>query len=402
MQSFLPYGRQTIGEDDIQAVVDVLRSDFLTCGPRVEEFEKEFAKYIGSKHAISFCNATGALHIALLAGGIKKGDRVLTSPLTFLSSANCAAFVGATPDFVDIDPETLLFSAESFERLLTDDVKAIVPVDLAGLSPDMPRIAQIARERGILIVEDACHATGGGFEYQGKIWKTGGHPWADMTVFSFHPVKTLTTGEGGMITTDNDELARKIRLLRAHGIVRDPEQFTGLGDHSASMDEKGPWYYEMHELGYNYRLTDIQCALGSSQLKKLPDFIKKRQEIVARYNEAFSNVEWIQTPFIPSEATRALVSWHLYSLRIDFEALGKTRSDVMKELKEKGIGSQVLYIPVHLQPWYRKTYGYGVGKCPVAEREYIGLLSLPLFPSMNDSDISHVISSVKELKNKSR
>lgn len=396
MHRFLSYGRQSIDEEDIQAVVDVLRSDYLTCGPAVEEFEKEFARFIGAKHAISFANATGALHIAMLAAGIGPGDRVLTSPLTFVASANCAAFVGAIPDFVDVDPATLLFCADEFEKALTPDVKAVIPVDLAGLSPDMPAIAEVARKHGVAVIQDACHAAGGGFEYNGQHWKTGAHPWADMTVFSFHPVKTMTTGEGGMITTDCDELARKARLYRAHGIVRSGNDMQGLGSDLSVMKEMGPWYYEMHELGYNYRLTDIQCALGRSQLKKLNAFMARRRDIVRTYNEAFSGATWIETPYCPADRLQD-TSWHLYSPRFDFEGLGMTRTEVMKELARYGVGSQVLYIPVHLQPWYRKTYGYAPGKCPVAERAYAKLISLPLFPAMDDDDVAHVIESVLKL-----
>jgi perosamine synthetase len=398
MSDFLPYGRQFIGEDDIAAVTRALRSDFLTSGPEVETFEKEFAAMTGANHAVVFSNATTALHAAVLAGGIGPGDRVLTSPNTFLSSANCAAFVGAIPDFVDIDPVSHNLDPAALENAWTDDVKAVIPVAFGGQPADMPRIARIARERGALIIEDASHATGGGFFREGKVWKTGNHPWADMTVFSFHPVKTLTTGEGGMLVTHDAKLARKARLFRSHGVERDPARFQGFGAASGPLAEVGPWVYEMHELGHNHRITDLQCALGRSQLTKLPGFIQRRQQIVASYNEAFASLPWLSTPGLTVADDRPLISWHLYTVEIDFSALGQTRTEVMAALRNHGVGSQVLYIPVHLQPWYRKTYGYGLGKCPVAERFYTRCLSLPLHPSLTDQDVERVITAVKLLQ----
>lgn len=405
MNRFLSYGGQVIEDDDVAAVVAALKSDYLTCGPEVVAFEKEFAAFVGAKYAFSFANATGALHIAMLAAGIGKGDRVLTSPLTFLSSANCAAFVGATPDFVDVCPVSRNMDPQALESMMTDDVKAVIPVDLGGLTPNMPEIAAIARRRGAWVIEDACHATGGGFTYEGRTWKTGGHPWADMTIFSFHPVKTLTTAEGGMITTNNDELAALIGKLRAHGIERNSEAWVGLGSDEPAYQERGPWYYEMQVLGYNYRLTDIQCALGRTQLAKLERFMRRRREIVARYNAAFGDparqngrgLDWIKTPACPSPACEDEVSWHLYSLEIDFEALGMTRTEVMNTLRAKNIGTQVLYIPVHLQPYYRETYAYAPGKCPNAEAIYPRLLSLPLTPSLTDEEVDYVIQNVLAL-----
>ncbi len=391
----IPYGKQSIGKKDIAAVVEALQSDFLTCGPRVEAFERAFAEYVGAKHAVAVCNATAALHLAMLAADIQKGDRVITSPNTFLSSANCAAFVGATPDFCDINPLTYTMCSDALCDSWKDDTKAVVPVAYAGQSADMKAIASIARERGAVIIEDACHGTGGGFFEDGKAWKQGGHPWADMTVFSFHPVKTLTTGEGGMLVTDNDHYAQKARLLRMHGMSRELASFQGLGSDDPFLEEKGPWYYEMHELGYNFRITDIQCALGSSQLERLPEFVARRQEIVARYNEAFSRIPWIETPAVRSPEDRELVSWHLYTVQIDFGVLGMTRTKVMETLRSKGVGTQVLYIPVYLQPYYRAAYGYGQGKCPHAENYYTRALSLPLYPAMSDGDVEKVISEVR-------
>jgi UDP-4-amino-4,6-dideoxy-N-acetyl-beta-L-altrosamine transaminase len=433
----LPYGKQSISEDDIEAVVRALRSDFLTCGPEVEAFERGFAAFVGAKHAVAVCNATAALHLAMQVLGIGKGDRVVTSPNTFVASANAAAYVGATPDFSDIDPKSYNLDPVVLEQNWKPDTKAVVAVDYAGQPCNMPEIARIARSRGAYVIEDACHGTGGGFQVGGRKWKLGGHPWADITTFSFHPVKTLTTGEGGILLTENDEWAAKARLLRTHGITRNHDEFIGLDDslsfsssainppHSAidapssatrdqsSLAERGPWYYEMQELGYNYRITDLQCALGRSQLKRLPDFITRRQEIASCYNQAFSNLDWLKPPALDSDspATRNPIpvtgfdfsyqlsdlSIHLYTVQIDFPRLGKTRTAVMQELREQGVGTQVLYIPVYLQPWYRRTYGYAPGKCPNAEEFYARALSLPLFPAMNDADVQKVIDAVAKL-----
>lgn len=398
MSDFLPYGKQSIDEDDINAVIRALRSDFLTSGPEVEAFEQEFAALTGAKHAIAVCNATAALHLALLAAEVGRGDRVITSPNTFLASANCAAYVGAIPDFADVDPATYNLSPAALKATWTSDVKAVIPVAYAGQPADMPAIAAIARAGGATVIEDASHGTGGGFSHEGKDWKIGAHPWADMTVFSFHPVKTMTTGEGGMLTTNDDALARKIRRLRSHGVERDASLFKGFGDGTPALSEKGPWIYEMQELGYNYRIADIQCALGRSQLRKLPSFIARRQQIVARYNNALADLGWLTTPAVRHPRDAGLISWHLYTLQIDFSAIGKTRTEVMAELRAKGIGTQVLYIPVHLQPWYRETYGYASGKTPVAEAFYERALSIPLHPSLSDEDVERVITAVRQLK----
>ena len=448
----IPYGKQSISEDDIEAVVRSLRSDFLTCGPEVEAFEKEFAAFVGAKHAVAVCNATAALHLAMQVLSIAKGDRVVTSPNTFVASANAAAYVGATPDFSDIDPKSYNLDPVVLEQDWKSDTKAVVAVDYAGQPCNMPEIARIARSRGAYVIEDACHGTGGGFEVDGRKWKLGGHPWADITTFSFHPVKTLTTGEGGILLTENDEWAAKARLLRTHGITRTPSEFTGLSDypsspssaispsqsaidaqpsaisHPLSFSERGPWYYEMQDLGYNYRITDLQSALGRSQLKRLPEFIARRQQIVAHYNKALANLDWFHPPALasrlldPRPSTRSSsnaldprlstldssfsyqlsdLSLHLYTVQIDFPRLGKTRTEVMQELREQGVGTQVLYIPVYLQPWYRRTYGYAPGKCPNAEEFYIRALSLPLYPTMNDVDVEKVVASVKNLAKQS-
>ncbi len=392
MVTNIPYGRQSVSEQDIQAVVDVLRGDWLTCGPTVEVFEKALCETTGAKHAIAVSNGTAALHIAMLAAKIGPGDRVLTSPNTFLASANCAEYVGAAADFADIDPETLNLSPAALEAAWADDVKAVVAVDFAGRPCDMQAIAGIARARGAVVIEDAAHALGSRLDSGNKV---GSHPWADLTTFSFHPVKTLTTGEGGAITTSDDELAARCRLLRSHGMQR-------------TRPDSEPWFYEMAELGFNYRITDLQCALGVSQFQRLETFIARRQQITDRYNEAFQSLENkkgagsacfqsgknLKTP-APVAAGRA--AWHLYVVQIDFAAIGKTRAQVMAELKERGVGTQVHYIPVHLQPYYREKYGYAAGKCPVAEAYYERCLSLPLFPAMSDDDVEQVIQAVQEV-----
>lgn len=392
---FVPYGRQAISEDDISSVIQVLKSDFLTCGPEIEKFEEAFAETVGAKYAIAVSNGTAALHLAMVVAGVTSGDRVLTSPNTFLSSANAAIYVGATPDFADIDPGTGNLTAESLDAGWQSDVRAVVAVAYAGQAPDMPSIHQFAKSRGAVVIEDACHGTGGGFHYNSNAYKLGGHPFADLSVFSFHPVKTMTAGEGGMLTTDNEELAKRAVLLRNHGMVRDSDSFTG------ELPDYGPWTYEMQELGYNYRMTDIQAALGRSQLQKLSAFIQRRQEIVAQYNDAFRGLSFLSTPSVRNPDDQDLISWHLYSPQWDFDHLGKTRTEVMLELRQKGIGTQVLYIPVHLQPYYQKKYGYGPGKCPNAEKTYQKTLSIPLYPSMDDAQVQQVIHAIHSLSSKS-
>lgn len=390
----IPYGRQTIDESDLAAVSETLQSGWLTTGPKVAEFENRFADSIGAKHAVAVNNGTSALHLAMLAAGIGPGDRVVTSPNTFLASANCAAFVGATPDFVDVDPVSYTLSPTALETNWQSDTKAVVAVDYAGQTADMPAIANVARKHKAIVIEDACHAIGGKFEHDGGQYSVGRHPWADITTYSFHPVKTMTTGEGGMLVTNDDELAARARTLRHHGMVRDASQCTGLGD--PRFDEKGPWYYEMPELGFNFRITDFQCALGIQQLERLDAFCERRRQIRRQYNEAFADLPHVQLPRLRNEADEPLTSWHLYTLQIDFEAIGKTRTEFMLTLRENGVGTQVLYIPVHLQPWYRKTYGYDVGKCPVAEELYLRSLSIPLYPTMTDEDVATVVAQVTE------
>ncbi len=393
----LPYGRQSISEEDIAAVAAVLRSDFLTQGPLVAEFERRVEARVGAKHAVAVNSATAALHLAMRVAGIKAGDRVVTSPITFLASANAAAYVGATPDFCDIDPASYTLDPAELARCWQADTRAVVAVDYAGQACDLPAIAEIAHARGAIVIEDACHGIGGAFhDAAGRSWHLGGNPWADIGVFSFHPVKTMTTGEGGMLVTNRDDWAALARRLRSHGIEREADGFLTAPD-DAVMGERGPWFYEMQDLGFNYRLTDLQCALGLSQLERLSSFLSRRREIVAAYNAAFADLDWLSTPRLRNPADAATASWHLYTVQIDFAALGRKRTEVMAELRAAGVGTQVLYIPVHLQPWYRRTYGYGPGKCPRAENFYADALSLPLFPTMIDADVARVVDAVRRL-----
>lgn len=382
----IPYGRQSIGPDDIAAVTEVLRGDWLTCGPRVEAFERALAARCGARHAVAVCNGTAALHLAMLSAGIGPGDRVVTSANTFLASANAAEFVGAAADFADIDPRTYNLSPDALAATWREGTRAVVAVDFAGQPCDLPAITAIARRHGALVIEDAAHALGSAFTHQGRTYPVGGHPWADLTTFSFHPVKTVTTGEGGAVLTNDDGLAERCRLLRSHGMARQPDQPAG----PAAAWGTGPWYYEMAELGFNQRITDIQCALGLAQLAKLDRFIARRGEIVAAYNAAFAKLPHVT---LPCCAVGVRPAWHLYVLQLDFAALGTTRAVFMEALRRQGVGTQVHYIPVHLQPYYVRKYGYGIGKCPVAEGYYRQCLSLPLYPAMTRDDVGRVVAA---------
>jgi perosamine synthetase len=393
---FIPYGRQSISPIDEAAVLAALKSEYLTTGPRVSEFEEKFARAVGAKHAVAVVNATAALHLAMRVCGVGSQDRVVTSPITFLASANAAAFVGATPDFCDIEPITRTLESDDLLRQWKPNTKAVISVAYAGQSADLEQIGQITRSRGARLIDDASHAVGTNFYAGGKTWSVGSNPWADVTVFSFHPVKTMTTAEGGMLVTNDESLAESARRLRSHGVSR--QNFEGLGDDlSQELREQGPWYYEMTELGYNYRLPDVLCALGSSQLDRLDVFIARRREIVARYNSAFANLPFLKRPQIRSRDANLRVSWHLYAVEIDFPGIHKSRREVMEEFRRCGIGTQVHYIPVYLQPWYRRTYGYGPGKCPIAEAFYQRTLSLPLFSDLTDHDVERVINATQQI-----
>lgn len=370
----IPYGKQTIEQDDIQAVVDVLKSDFLTTGPKIAEFEQTVADYVGAKYAVAISNGTSALHAACFAAGIEPGDEVITTPLTFAASANCVLYCGGTPVFADVDPKTYNIDPEDIQRKITDRTKAIIAVHLAGQPCDMDAIHSIAREHGLIVIEDGAHALGS--VYKGK--KVGS--MSDMTTFSFHPVKPITTGEGGMIVTDNEDFYKKMILFRSHGITRDDSMMTR---------NDGPWFYQQFNLGYNYRITDIQCALGCSQMKKLDRFLARRKEIVARYNEAFADCDNIITPYQLSDTESG---WHLYIVQVK----NCDRRQVFENMREKGIGVNVHYIPVYMHPYYQE-HGYENVHCANAEEIYSHIISLPLYPGLTSEQQDYVIDTLKSL-----
>lgn len=370
---YIPYGRQSINEDDIKAVVDVLNSDFLTTGPKIAEFEKKFADYAGAKYAVAVSNGTAALHIACMAAGIGKGDEVITTPITFAASANCALYCGATPVFADIDPVTYNISPDSIEKCITDRTKAIIPVHFTGQPCDMDRIHEIAGKYNLIVIEDAAHAVGA--EYNGK--KIGG--LSDMTEFSFHPVKHITCGEGGIVTTNREDLYEKLKLFRTHGITREEKYLSKID---------GPWYYEQIDLGYNYRMTDIQAALGASQLDRVDKFLEKRRKIAARYDEAFSDIDGIE---IPKQAENVNSAYHLYVIKVD----KSIRKDLFEYLRKNNIGVNVHYIPVYTFPYYREN-GYQNVKCENAEKLYETMISIPIYYDLTEEEQEYVINKIKE------
>ncbi len=393
--TFMPYGRQWIDENDIQAVVRSLRSNRITQGPKVEQFEKALAEYCGVKYAVAVNSGTSALHMACHAAGIKDGNEVITSPITFVASANCVLYCGGKPVFADIQNDTYNINPAEIKGKINPNTKAIIPVHFAGLPCDMEEIRRIADEHGLMIIEDACHALGAEWQDSTERWhKVGSCTHSDMTVFSFHPVKHITTGEGGAIVTNSPSLYEKLLLLRNHGITKKPERFIYKDWAFSSDAEINPWYYEMQELGFNYRITDIQCALGLSQLKKLDSFVSRRREIARIYSNAFRGASFMRTLEEPCSKKSA---YHLYVVGIDFEKAGKSRSILMNELKEKGIGTQVHYIPVHLQPYYRNRLGYNPNDYPSAEGSYKRMLSLPIYPGMTDGEAHAVTDAVRGL-----
>jgi perosamine synthetase len=378
-ETMLPYGRQSIQKEDIDAVSDVLSSDWLTTGPKVTEFERIFAKTVQAKEAVAVCNGTAALHTAMFALGIKPGDEVIVPAMTFAASANCVVYLGGKPVFCDVDPETLLIDAEKIQEKISPRTKAIITVDYAGQPCDYDRISEIAEKHHLPIVDDACHALGGTYKNR-PVGSLG-----LLNTFSFHPVKTITTGEGGMITTDDATLAGRMRLFRNHGITSDHRQ----------REEQGSWFYEMVDLGFNYRLTDIQCALGMSQVKRLPGWISRRQEIARQYNVAFTRIPGIKPLHVRPEVSHA---YHLYVIRLDPSLLKEhDRAFIFKALRAEGLGINVHYIPVHLHPFYRTHFGTRPGLCPVAESAYENIISLPMFPRMTDNDVTDVITAVDKV-----
>ena len=377
--AFIPYGRQSIDEEDERAVLAALRSDFLTQGPATAQFEADLAQYVGARFAVAVSNATAGLHLAMSALELGDGEGI-TSPITFVATSNAMAYVGLTPVFADIDPGSLNLSVEATRAAMTGRTRLIAPVHFAGRPADLPAFAEVAADSGVRIIEDAAHAIGS--DYAGG--KIGDCRHSDATVFSFHPVKTMTTGEGGAVTTNDPEIHQRLLMLRSHGITREAARLS---------EQPGRWWYEQKTLGFNYRMTEIQAALGSSQLKKLDRFIDRRRAIIDRYQAAFADLDWFERP---KDAGPDRISFHLYVAQIDFARIGRTREETMAALAAQGVGSQVHYIPVPRQPWYRETYGEA-GPLPAADRYYERGLSLPLFPAMSDDDVERVIAAVRGL-----
>lgn len=374
------YGCQWIDEDDISAVASTLRSDFITCGPKVDEMERMLASYTEAKFAVAVSNGTAALHCACIAAGIGPGDEVITTPLTFAASANCALYCGAKPVFADINPETYNIDPESIRAHITEHTKAVVAVDFTGQSVENDKIREICNEFGLFFIEDAAHSIA--TKYNGK--KVGS--LADMTCFSFHPVKTITGGEGGAITTNNEEFYKKLVLAHTHGITRDESLME-------DAPHEGIWYYEQISLGYNYRLTDFQAALIVSQMRKLDEFARRRKEIVQKYDAAFSSLPEI---IVQKEIPESDTCRHLYIIRLDLGKLKCTRREFFDAMSAENIQCQIHYVPVYWFPYY-KHLGYKEGLCPKAEEVYKGIMSIPLYPKMADKDVDDVIHAVKKV-----
>lgn len=371
---FVPYGRQIVADEDIDAVVAALRSDWLTTGPAVDAFEDAMATFVDASHGVAVSNGTAALHLAMLAADVGPGDEVIVTTMTFAASANCARYVGADVVFADVRADTLTIDVDHVASLITPRTRAIVAVDYAGLPCDLDELMALADEHGLTLVEDACHAPGA--TYHGRRVGSIAH----MSTFSFHPVKHLTTGEGGMVTTNDPELAARLRTLRNHGIATEWRR----------REEAGTWEYDMVELGMNYRLPDILCALGTAQLTHLPGWVDKRRAIAARYDELFAGVAGVRRPTEPDDRR---ASWHLYPVRLTGDDVSARRAEMFTRLRANGIGVNVHYRPVHLHPYYADL-GYRRGLCPVAEREYDGLLSLPMWPGLADADQDRVVELI--------
>jgi perosamine synthetase len=372
--TYLPYGRQSVDDADIDAVVEVLRSDWLTTGPKVGEFEDAFAAAVGARHAVAVSSGTAALHAAAFAAGLRSGDEAITTPMTFAATANAVLYQGARPTFADVQPDTLNLDPDHAARAITGRTRAILPVDYTGQPADLDEIRGLADRHGLMVIEDAAHALGA--TYHGR--PVGS--LSQMTVFSTHPVKHITSGEGGVITTNDADIAERLRTFRNHGITSDARQ----------RQEKGSWLYQMVLLGYNYRLTDLQSALGLSQLRKLPGWVARRRAIAARYSEEFMAMPEIDAPVVAAEREPA---WHLYVIRLRLDRLNAGRSEVFRALRAENIGVNVHYLPVPWHPYYQEL-GYQRGQWPVAESAYERMLSLPIFPTMADADVDSVIEAV--------
>lgn len=380
----IPYGHQDINRADIEAVVRVLQSDWLTQGPDIENFEKAVADYCGAKYAVAVNSATSALHIACMAAGLTKGRMLWTTPNTFVASSNCGLYCGADVSFVDINPKTYNLDADELKKKIEqqDQQKpdVIIPVHFSGQACDMKAIAALAKEHHVTVIEDASHAIGG--EYDGK--KIGCCEYSDMTVFSFHPVKIITTGEGGMVLTNRTDLYNKLLLARSHGITRDKALML--------EPDEGPWYYEQVDLGYNYRMTDLQAALGESQLKRIDEFVAKRRALAARYDRLLAKLPVVR----PYQAKDGASAWHLYVIQLDTDKTHIARREAFEQLREKGIGVNVHYIPVHLQPYYRQL-GFKEGAYPVAEQYYSRAITLPLYAAMSEAQQDAVVAALREV-----
>ena len=404
----IPYGKQHITKEDIKAVIKVLQSEYLTGGPAVTKFEDLVKNFIGVKHAIALSNATSGLHVACLALGLGKGDVGVTAPVTFLASANCIAYCGARPDFVDVDEKTLCLSPAKLEEYIIKNgaPKIVIPVDFAGIPADLPKIWKLSKKYNFKIIEDASHSVGSKYTYRNKTYNCGACDHADLAVFSFHPVKTVTAGEGGMVLTNDDDLARKVRMFASHGMEREQKHFEqwninnsngklGLSNskNQSKKIEKAPWLYQQKLLGYNYRITDIQSALGTSQFKRIKKTISKRKKIFNSYQKAFMNNKDIICPIIPKNVEPAS---HLYVIRY----AGNDRNWRLKTclfLRENGVFSQVHYIPVHLQPWYQNNYKFDQENYPISERFYDTCLSIPLFPDLTKVELKKIINLINKI-----
>jgi perosamine synthetase len=379
MDSFIPYGRQCIDDDDIQSVVDVLKSDFITTGPMIDKFEEAVAEFSNTDFGVAVSNGTAALHAMMAAAGISKGDEVIATPMTFAATSNAVIYQGGTPVFADVKADSLLIDPDEVIKKITSRTKAVIAVDYAGQPCDYDALREITNKHGLLLLSDACHSIGS--EYKKR--KTGSI--ADMTAFSFHPVKHITTGEGGMLLTNNPEFARKAKAFRGHGITTDYRQ----------REKMGNWHYDMVSLGYNYRITDFQCALGISQLKKLSGWIKRRQEIAGLYAKAFKNCASVNPLSNSPDVSNA---YHLYVIKLS-ENLD--RGEVFSKLRESKIGVNVHYIPVHLHPYYRENLGTTEGMCPIAEAAYEKIISIPMFPTMSNADVDRVVSTLLKITGES-
>jgi len=381
---FLPPFAPCLGDEEFDEVLDTLRSGWLTMGPKTRRFEEAFARYVGAKHAIAVSSCTAGLHLALVAGGIGPGDEVITTPLTFCSTANVIVHQGATPVLADVNPDTMNIDPREIERLITPRTRALIPVHLAGQPCEMEEMEALAKEHGLLLIEDAAHATGA--EYRGRKIGTFG----DVTVFSFYATKNLTTGEGGMICTEDDDLAEKTRILRLHGISQDAWK---------RYSDKGSWYYEVQLPGYKYNMTDIQASLGLHQLARQEEFLRVRERYARVYTEAFADLPEIRAPFVKDHVRHA---WHLYIVQLNLERLTIDRGQFIEALRGENVGTSVHFIPLHLHPFYQQRYGFKKGDFPVAEDAYEGIVSLPLYPRMTEEDVDDVVRAVKKVISRSR